>query len=84
MVNITAHSFYPTRKTWVQLLGGIPLVIFYCGSSQGRGPRVAGWYADALVEENVHTSEAVILEGGIKNFRREYYSWTDEVMEFPA
>lgn len=83
VVNITAHSFYPTRKTWVQILGDIPLVIFHCGSSQGRGRRVAGWYADALSEAGVTTSEAVVLEGGIKKFSSEHPELTEEAMEFP-
>ena len=26
----------------------IPKIIFHCSSSNGRGPRCAGWYQDAL------------------------------------
>ena len=37
-----------------------------------------------LVDDGVMTSEAVILEGGIKGFSKEYPELTEEVLEFPA
>jgi arsenical-resistance protein 2 len=52
----------------------IPQVIFHCSSSNGRGPRCAGWYQDALdnnekilTEMAIGTnSKAYVLTGGIK------------------
>jgi arsenical-resistance protein 2 len=42
-------------------------VIFHCSSSNGRGPRCAGWYADYLVAHSLtEHSEALVLKGGIK------------------
>ncbi|TFY61638.1 hypothetical protein EVG20_g6980 [Dentipellis fragilis] len=65
-INLPAHSFYPTLPTLVHILSRYPTVVFYCGSSNGRGPRVAGWYQDALDAQGITTSRAVVLEGGIK------------------
>ncbi|KAJ6590523.1 Rhodanese-like domain-containing protein [Mycena vulgaris] len=65
-LNLPAHSFYPTLSTIVALLSAVPMVVFHCGSSQGRGPRTAGWYQDALDAKGSSTSRAVVLEGGIK------------------
>jgi len=67
-INIPAQSFYVTRANWLKLLGDIPLVIFYCSSSNGRGPRCAGWYQDLLQETGNTRSEAMVLAGGIKGW----------------
>ena len=56
-INIPAHAFYPTRMNLVKVLGNIPLVIFYCSSSNGRGPRCAGWFQDTLDEVGNKESE---------------------------
>jgi len=81
-VNIPAQSFYPTRSTWVQILGNIPLVIFYCSSSNGRGPRCAGWFQDALDEAGGKLAEAVVLAGGIKAWVEHCKDLADPVPHF--
>ncbi len=48
------------------------MVIFHCSSSQGRGPRCAGWYQDMLNEKQVTGSKAFVLKGGIKAWGAEY------------
>lgn len=66
-INLPAQSFYITLPTLLPLLSQIPIVVFYCGSSQGRGPRCAGWYADALKEAKKDgSSQSLVLDGGIK------------------
>ncbi|GAA5897806.1 hypothetical protein JCM5296_006080 [Sporobolomyces johnsonii] len=70
-VNLPAHSFYPTLPTLLQSSrGSSPYrrVIFHCQSSNGRGPRCAGWYQDALNDAGIKqdVSESMVLEGGIK------------------
>jgi arsenical-resistance protein 2 len=69
----------------------IPLVIFYCGSSAGRGTRAAGWLADVIDDKTKSQTflessflspavQSVILEGGIKGWVRggvEYTKWMD-------
>jgi len=83
-VNIPAHGFYPCRKTWVEVLGKVPLVIFYCGSSNGRGPRVAGWFQDTLDEVGRKDCAAIVLTGGIKRWAEVQKDLTEFVHSFPA
>ncbi|KAK1780648.1 hypothetical protein QBC45DRAFT_476794 [Copromyces sp. CBS 386.78] len=49
-INLPAHSFYTTRKSLYALCkqARIQKVIFYCGSSAGRGPRCAAWMQDYI------------------------------------
>jgi len=70
-VNLPAHSFYPTRQTATTLLSEIPLVVFHCQSCTptGRGPRVAGWYAEELNRRGITSSKALVLDGGVKAFK---------------
>jgi len=62
-INLPAQTFYQTLPALVPILSRIPKVIFHCQSSLGRGPRCAGWYADALPSNA--SSEPLVLEGGI-------------------
>src|SRR4051812_21473004 len=73
-LNLPAHSFYPTLSTIVTILSSIPMVIFHCNSCSetGRGPRAAGWYADELAHQGITTSQAYVLDGGIKAFVERY------------
>ncbi|PMD38301.1 Rhodanese-like protein [Hyaloscypha variabilis F] len=77
-LNLPAQSFYQTRKTLFDLLerGGFKKVIFYCGSSNGRGPRCAGWMQDYIddVAKFGRKSEVQVftLAGGIKNWVKEF------------
>lgn len=47
---------------------GISEVIFWCGSSRGRGPRAAGWFEDYIRTQTENSIRSVILEGGIKGW----------------
>ncbi|KAI0791917.1 Rhodanese-like domain-containing protein [Abortiporus biennis] len=73
-INLPAQSFHQTLPTLRVILQKIPVVIFYCGSSNGRGPRCAAWYQDALDEAGVDRteSEAKVLEGGIKGWVKKF------------
>ncbi|KAF8605085.1 hypothetical protein BDV93DRAFT_537565 [Ceratobasidium sp. AG-I] len=73
-INLPAHSFYPTLPTIATLLSPIPSVIFHCNSCSetGRGPRVAGWYAQELQQRGIVTSKAWVLDGGVKEFVAKY------------
>lgn len=84
-VNLPAHSFHATLPTLLALLAPIPLVIFHCNRSQGRGPRAAGWYADALEDllrsrplagEEGPADEVArrvaVLQGGIQAWEHEF------------
>lgn len=69
-INLPAHSFHVALPSLLHLLAPIPIVVFHCGRSNGRGPRAAGWYADALQKHLNLSDEAVskrvrVLKGGI-------------------
>ncbi|KAL5333256.1 Rhodanese-like domain-containing protein [Aspergillus crustosus] len=71
-VNLPAQSLYPTLGTVFTLVrsAGVRDVVFYCGSSTGRGTRAAGWFTDYLNEKEIPESEVKSwrLEGGIKGW----------------
>lgn len=53
----------------------ISRVMFYCGSSNGRAPRCAGWFADYVAQRaaaaghaSFESPEVYTLEGGIKGW----------------
>ncbi|KAI9172172.1 rhodanese-like domain protein [Paramyrothecium foliicola] len=83
-LNLPAQSFYQIRPVLYQLCrqAGIKTIIFYCGSSSGRGPRCAGWMQDYLNEIGDKDMSAVVLKGGIKGWHKTYGSkmmdWYDE------
>lgn len=73
-VNLPAQTMYYSLSTLVALVKAtqsIKSVIFYCGSSRGRGPRSAGWFQDALDEFGIEDVKSYILEGGIKGWVRQ-------------
>lgn len=61
------HSLY-TLATLIKATGSVGTVIFYCGSSNGRGPRCAAWFQDCLNENAINEFKACILDGGIKGW----------------
>ncbi|OCK81248.1 Rhodanese-like protein [Lepidopterella palustris CBS 459.81] len=69
-LNMPAQSFYMNRAVLHRLCAksGIKNVIFYCGSSNGRGPRCAAWFADYLAEIGDNSMNSQTLAGGIKGW----------------
>ena len=70
-INLPAQTMYYSLSTLVALVKAtqsIHAVIFYCGSSRGRGPRSAGWFQDALDEHEIGDVKSYILDGGIKGW----------------
>ncbi|KAH6895006.1 arsenite S-adenosylmethyltransferase [Coprinopsis sp. MPI-PUGE-AT-0042] len=63
-----AQTFYDHRSELFEKHKDKKSVIFYCGSSNGRGPRCAGWYQDYLDDkgEEAAGTKAYVLQGGIK------------------
>ncbi|KAK0624566.1 Rhodanese-like domain-containing protein [Bombardia bombarda] len=72
-INLPAHSFYPTRRVLYDLCkrAGIKRVIFYCGSSNGRGPRCAAWMQDYANEVGGHL-QSHVMTGGIRGWVQAY------------
>ncbi|KJZ68680.1 hypothetical protein HIM_11936 [Hirsutella minnesotensis 3608] len=83
-INLPAHSLYQTRPIIHQLCkqAGIKTIIFYCGSSSGRGPRCAGWMQDYLDQVKEVEVRAAVLKGGISGWQKAYggrmMDWYDE------
>lgn len=72
-INLPAQSIQYSLGTLVQILRAtqsVHAVIFYCGSSSGRGPRCAAWFQDCLDENGITDMKAYVLEGGIKGWIR--------------
>ncbi|PPQ97275.1 hypothetical protein CVT26_006668 [Gymnopilus dilepis] len=67
--NWFAQSFYDDLRAFYEKFKDTPKVIFYCQSSNGRGPRCAAWYQDYLdTMGGGQKSAAFVLKGGIKNW----------------
>ncbi|KAG7088526.1 hypothetical protein E1B28_012509 [Marasmius oreades] len=83
-INLPAQSLYPTRSVIYQMVkqAGVKQVIFYCGSSNGRGPRSAAWLQDYIDEVGDQEMKALVMKGGIKGWVRKYgghhMDWYDE------
>ncbi|KAL3296862.1 Rhodanese-like protein [Colletotrichum asianum] len=83
-INFSAQTLYQTRPVIHELCkqAGVKRVIFYCGSSNGRGPRSANWLQDYFDDVGETAVQAVILKGGIKGWVRKYggrmMDWYDE------
>ncbi|KAK4138980.1 Rhodanese-like protein [Trichocladium antarcticum] len=81
-INLPAQSLYPTLPAVYATLraAGLRKIIFYCGSSTGRGSRATAWLADHLASVGDTTMESLALAGGIKgwaNAGEEYVEWMD-------
>ncbi|KAM0275756.1 hypothetical protein ACHAQH_007442 [Verticillium albo-atrum] len=69
-LNLPAQSLYPSLPTLYDVFraAGVKTVIWYCGSSRGRGSRGAAWFGDQIAEKGDTEMKSVILEGGIKGW----------------
>ncbi|KAJ6155085.1 hypothetical protein N7470_005651 [Penicillium chermesinum] len=81
-LNLPAQSLFLTIPTLYKVLegSGVEKVVWYCGSSGGRGTRAAGWFADYLAERDTRL-QSLVLTGGIKGWASagpEYTEWMDE------
>ncbi|KXX77807.1 Arsenical-resistance protein 2 [Madurella mycetomatis] len=82
-INLPAQSLYPTLPTLYAMFkaAGLRKIIFYCGSSHGRGSRATGWLADHISSAGDTSMQSLALAGGIKgwaNAGAEYVEWMDE------
>lgn len=77
-LNLPAQSFYQSRKTLLDLCdrANIKQVIFYCGSSSGRGPRCAAWMQDYIDDVSKFgrksSLQVLVLRGGIKGWVKDF------------
>ncbi|RVD87299.1 uncharacterized protein DFL_001540 [Arthrobotrys flagrans] len=77
-------SLYPTIPILYDLFkaGNVKQVIWYCGSSLGRGTRAAGWFADHIDDKGDTEMKSVILEGGIKGWVKGGKEYTDTMIGY--
>lgn len=70
-LNIPAQGFWWNRGALYELAfkADIEWVVFTCGSSNGRGPRCAGWFLEhvrnTVGDQNM---QICVLEGGVKGW----------------
>ncbi|KAF4546795.1 Rhodanese-like protein [Lasiodiplodia theobromae] len=85
-INLPAHSLYVTIPTHYAIFkaAGIKEVIFWCGSSSGRGPRSAGWFADHIKSQGDSEMQSVVLDGGIKGWARGGDEYVARMWEYDA
>ncbi|KAJ8102363.1 Rhodanese-like domain-containing protein [Lipomyces tetrasporus] len=85
-LNLPAQSLYPTFPTLYSLLANakVSQVVWYCGSSRGRGTRAASWFADYIEEQNDSTLKSLVLEGGIKGWATAGKEYTQLMDEYEA
>ncbi|KAK3296686.1 Rhodanese-like domain-containing protein [Chaetomium fimeti] len=72
---LTLPTIYATFKA-----ANLRKVIFYCGSSKGRGSRAAGWLADHIAAAGDSDMKSLALAGGIKGWAGaggEFVEWMD-------
>lgn len=71
-INLPSQTFHASLPVVHSVLAPIPLVIFHCNRSNGRGPRTAGWYADYLASKGEKTDKVKVLKGGIVSWREKF------------
>ncbi|KAE8388621.1 hypothetical protein ETB97_012786 [Aspergillus alliaceus] len=83
-INLPAQSLYPTIPALYSLLSAskVEYIIWYCGSSGGRGTRSAGWFADYIESQGDTTLKSLVLEGGIKGWAAAGPEYTDLMDEY--
>ncbi|KAH7408205.1 Rhodanese-like domain-containing protein, partial [Phaeosphaeria sp. MPI-PUGE-AT-0046c] len=85
-INLPAHSFYLNRGVLFDLCkrAGVKKVAFYCGSSNGRGPRCSGWFADYIAEKGDNQIQSLTLGGGIKGWVKGGEQYTQQMEGYEA
>ncbi|PLN76083.1 putative arsenate reductase [Aspergillus taichungensis] len=69
-LNLPAQTLYPSLPTLYEMLAaaGVKHVLWFCGSSAGRGTRAANWFADLLEDRQDNSMQSLVLTGGIKGW----------------
>ncbi|ELR03745.1 hypothetical protein VC83_07252 [Pseudogymnoascus destructans] len=70
-INLSAQSLYPNIPQLFNLFSaaGVKTIVWYCGSSLGRGGCAAGWFQDYIKSQGKEGEmESCTLTGGIKGW----------------
>ncbi|KAJ1333279.1 arsenical-resistance protein 2 [Microdochium nivale] len=83
-INLPAQSLYPNIPTLHTVFeaAGVKQIIWYCGSSTGRGTRAAGWFQDHIDSQGGGQMRSVILKGGIKGWVAAGAKFTEQMDGF--
>ncbi|OQV03048.1 Rhodanese-like domain-containing protein isoform 2 [Cladophialophora immunda] len=83
-INLPAQSLYHSLPTLLNLCqsAGIRTVIWYCGSSKGRGTRASGWFQDLLDDQQVSGMTNAILLDGLAGWARAGDEYTRLMEEY--
>ncbi|KAJ9493529.1 hypothetical protein H2202_010998 [Exophiala xenobiotica] len=83
-INLPAQSLYYSLPTLLTLCqnAGIKTVIWYCGSSKGRGSRAAGWFQDLLDDNRISDITSAILVDGIAGWAQAGDEYTQLMQEY--
>lgn len=71
---------HPLRNALLHLALNYPCV----GSSSGRGPRCAGWFADYIAQKSDGQMTSLTLDGGIKGWVKAGDSYTQTMEGYDA
>ncbi|KAE9986998.1 hypothetical protein EG328_004130 [Venturia inaequalis] len=82
-INLPAQSLFPSIPTLYAIFkaAGVEKVIWYCGSSKGRGTRGAAWFADHIENEKDDRMQSLVLTEGVRGWAtagEEYAAFMDE------
>ncbi|OJD26177.1 hypothetical protein ACJ73_02451 [Blastomyces percursus] len=88
-INLPAQSLYPSIPTLYAIFkqAGVKKVIWYCGSSRGRGTRASCWFADYILEregEGAGGMQSLVLEGGIKGWVAAGEEYVEHIVGYEA
>ncbi|KFY35644.1 hypothetical protein V494_05731 [Pseudogymnoascus sp. VKM F-4513 (FW-928)] len=85
-INLPAQSLYSNIPQLFNLFSaaGVKTIVWYCGSSLGRGGRAAGWFQDYIKEQGKEGDmKSCTLTGGIKGWvaaGEEYVALVDGIL----
>ncbi|KAJ7084514.1 S-adenosyl-L-methionine-dependent methyltransferase [Mycena belliarum] len=79
-----AQTFHTQLASFHAQFANARLVVFYCGSSRGRGPRCAGWYQDFLDAQALRAPEVRVLDGGMHAWLKAYSADAELTEGFPG
>ncbi|KAI7344741.1 hypothetical protein KC331_g2486 [Hortaea werneckii] len=83
-INLPAQSLYPTIPALYDIFhaAGARRVVWFCGSSRGRGNRAAAWFADYINDKTDKDMQSLVLDGGIKGWVNEKGEYLQHMQDY--
>ncbi|KAK3177467.1 hypothetical protein K4F52_009758 [Lecanicillium sp. MT-2017a] len=85
-INLPAQSLYPSIPTLHILFkaAGLRSIIWYCGSSRGRGTRAARWFQDYLDDCGDTGMESLVLLDGVAGWATGGAEYVGQMSDYAA